>query len=134
MTQGLLHAHSGLRYLVLLAGLLAILYALYGLATRRPFDKPGRILATAYIGLVDLQVLLGLVLLVLWPYYPALIGHIVMMVLAAAVAHGAQVANRKKAVPGFALPLAGVAGSLLLIVGGILSIGKRLLGSGAMGS
>ena len=34
----ILNAHSGLRYLVMIAGLVVIGYALYGMATGRPYD------------------------------------------------------------------------------------------------
>ena len=41
-----LNAHSGLRYLILLAGVLTVLYALYGVASGRAYDKTIRILAS----------------------------------------------------------------------------------------
>ena len=40
----LFYAHSGLRYLVLLAGVLVLGYAGYGQATKREYDKTMRIL------------------------------------------------------------------------------------------
>lgn len=123
---GLFHAHSGLRYLVLLAGVIAIVYFLAGLATKKPAGKPARILGSIYVGLVDLQVLLGLVLLMMRPFYPRLWGHLAMMVLAAVVAHVLLVINRKRAQPNFVLPLLGVGVSLLLIVGGIFAIRPSL--------
>ena len=41
----LLHAHSGFRYLVLLMALVVILYAAYGIATKREYDRQMRILS-----------------------------------------------------------------------------------------
>jgi hypothetical protein len=117
-------AHSGLRYLVLLAGLVAIAYFVYGLATKQSAGRATRIVGSSFVGLLDTQVLLGIVLLTMFPFYPALIGHIVMMVAAAAVAHVAMVMNRRRATPGFVLPLVGVGGALLLILGGIMAIGR----------
>lgn len=120
----LFHAHSGLRYLVLLAAVLLVGYAGYGLATKRPFDKAGRILGAAFVGLLDLQVLLGLVLVATGVFYPALVGHIACMLGAVAASHVTLAKNRRAAKPGWVLPLAGVAGALVLIVLGILAIGR----------
>ena len=41
MSNFLLNAHSGLRYLILLAGVLTVLYAVYGVASTRTYDKTG---------------------------------------------------------------------------------------------
>lgn len=118
------HAHSGLRYLVLLAGLVAALYLAFGWLTSRPYDRPARIVMAAFVGLLDLQVLLGIVLLFLRPWYGALIGHIMMMVLALLAAHGFSVASRRgtAAKRSYGLALAGVVLALALIMGGIMAI------------
>jgi hypothetical protein len=123
----LFHAHSGLRYLVLLVGLAALVYFLSGLATKRPVDKGVRILGAAFTGLLDLQVLLGLIMVAMGRFYPQLIGHIVMMVLAAVETHVLMVMNRKRSNPGYLLPLIAVAVALALIAGGIMAIGRGLL-------
>ena len=117
-------AHSGLRHLVLLAGIVAALYLAFGWLTSRPYDRPARIVMAAFVGLLDLQVLLGIVLVLLRPWSGALIGHIVMMVLALVAAHGFSVASRRATVPkrGYGLALAGVVLALVLIVGGIMAI------------
>jgi hypothetical protein len=120
------HAHSGLRYLVLLAGVLTLGYALYGWLTKRAWDRAARILGSSFAGLLDLQVLLGIVL-VFRIYYPALIGHIVMMALAAVVVHGASVANRRAPHPRFGLLAAATALALVMIVGGIMAIQRPIL-------
>jgi hypothetical protein len=125
----LLHAHSGLRYLVLLSGLVAIAWFAFGLATRRPVDRSVRILGAIFVGLVDLQILLGILLVATGIYYPQLIGHIVMMLLAAGLAHALLAVNRRRPNPGYVLPLAGVGGALVLIIGGILAIGRSVVGS-----
>jgi hypothetical protein len=123
----LFQAHSGLRYLVLLVGVVALAYFVSGLATKRPVDKGVRILGSAFTGLLDLQVLLGIVMVAMGRYYPQLIGHIVMMVLAVALTHVLMVRNRKRAQPGYLLPLIAVAVSLALIAGGIMAIGRGIL-------
>jgi len=129
----LFQAHSGLRYLVLLVGVVALAYFVSGLATKRPVDKGVRILGAAFTGLLDLQILLGLFMVALGRYYPQLIGHIVMMVLAAGLTHALLVVNRKRPNPGYVLPLIAVAGSLALISGGIMAIGRGVLTHTSLG-
>ena len=125
----LFHAHSGLRYLVLLAGLLSLAYSLTRALTGDQWDRPGRVFLSLFVGVMDLQVVIGLVLVFLRVFYPALWGHLTMMILAAVVGHVALAINKRRAperqshwlaVVGSALPL-------VLIVGGILSIGRSIL-------
>ncbi|ADO70676.1 hypothetical protein [Stigmatella aurantiaca] len=120
----LFHLHSGLRYLVLLVGFVALVYFASGLATKRPVGKGVRVLGAIYSGLLDLQVLVGITLVALGRYYPQLIGHMVLMGLAVAVTHVLLVRNRKRATPGYLLPLVAVAVSLVLIAAGIMAIGR----------
>ena len=126
------YAHSGLRYLVLLAGVLALAYFAFGFVTKRPFDKGGRILGASFAGLLHTQVLLGILVLVTRFYYPALIGHIVMMVLAAAAAQVTMSVNRRRPQPGFVLPLVGVVLAIVFIIGGIMAIGRGVFTSTAI--
>ncbi len=123
----LFHAHSGLRYLALLAAVLVIGYAGFGLTAQRPFDRAGRILGAVFVGLLDLQVLVGLLLVVGGTWYPALSGHLACMLGAVAVAHVTLAKNRRAQPPGWRLPLAGVLGALVLIVLGLLAIGRAPL-------
>ena len=130
----LFKAHSGLRYLVLVMGLVALAYFVYGFATKRPVDKKVRILGSSFAGMLDTQILLGLVLLGAgWPFRPMLWGHLTLMLLAAVLAHVLLVINRKRPQPGFLLPLIAVGGALLLIVGGILAIGRGVMSSTTLG-
>ena len=129
---GLFHAHSGLRFLILAVAVLAI--AVYGLALarERPQSSFDRILMSVFTGLLDLQLVLGVALIVSGILYPALIGHIAMMVLAVVVAHVAGVISRKTvdAKKAHSMRLAGVLGALVLVLGGILAIGRSILGTG----
>lgn len=121
--------HSGTRYLVLLAGVLTVLYALVGLTARRPFDRAGLVLLRIFGGLVDLQVVLGIITLITRTYFAALIGHIVMMVAAAAVLHMGMV--RLKKLPetqrSYGRLLASAAVPLTLMVAGILAIQRAII-------
>jgi hypothetical protein len=128
MLNGLLHAHSGLRYLVPLAGVAALLYSLFAVLTRRPYDRGMRITAATFTGLLHLQILLGFFLLVSGRFDPQLIGHIFMMLLAVAATQiPLSVLKRRPPEERTPLPhLIGTVVALALIWGGILSIGRTL--------
>ena len=71
----LLYAHSGIRYLAVLAGLAVVIYAFMGMVGRRPYDPRMRVLSGVYAMFLHLNVLLGLALLFTRPFAPYLIGH-----------------------------------------------------------
>jgi hypothetical protein len=127
--QFVYQAHSGVRYLVLLAGIIALVVLIRGLASGAQYGRAARISAAAFIGLVHLQVLLGVVMVVMGRFYPALIGHMAMMILAAAAGQLLTVWGKKALDAGTAhkLSLAGVVLALVLIVGGIFAIGRTPL-------
>lgn len=124
-------AHSGFRYIVLVVGLGAAAAAASGLiggaasASARLAFRLFRV----FVVLVDVQVLLGLAVVFTRPFLPAFIGHLAMMVLALATAHGVTVYLKRKPVetrePGPIL--AGVAVTLALIAGGIMAIGRPIV-------
>lgn len=126
MANMLYHAHSGLRFLVLLAGIAALLYLAYGWATRRAYDKPARILPASFVGLAWLQIILGVLLVASGIFYPSLIGHISMMVLGTVAAQVLTVMGKKTADArrGYLLSLVGVITALVLILLGIAAIGR----------
>ncbi len=130
---GLFHAHSGLRYVVLLLAVVNLVVLLAGLASKKPFGKLHRALGAAFAGTLHLQVVLGIVMVALGTYYPKLIGHFAMMILAAVLAQVTMSINRRKPTPGFQLPLIGVGGALVLIIGGIMAISRGVLQSTAFG-
>ena len=127
----MLNAHSGFRYLVMIAGLIVIGYAVYGMVTGRPYDKTMRITSAVFTGLVDLTALLGIVTLLSGTFYPALIGHITMMVLAVVVAHVVSVVMKRRPEheQTYAPHLVGTLVVLGLIAAGIIAIGSPLVGS-----
>ena len=79
-------AHSGLRFLVLLAGLFVVLYGLVGFFGKREYSAAMARLAAVFTGLLHLQVLTGIAVLFTRPFYNSIIGHLFLMLLAAAVA------------------------------------------------
>lgn len=133
MRAMLFHAHSGVRYLLLLAGGAALAYLAQATMRSEPFTRASRILMAIFTGLLDLQILLGLLLLTVIPFYGALAGHLVLMFAAAFVAHAVSIANRNRPPErqSNSLLLAGAVGALVLVVLGILAIGRPIFGSGA---
>ena len=126
-------AHSGLRFLVFLMAVVSLVTLVYAVVKRR--DVPAtRGLTAAYTGLIHLQGLLGIGLVVAGVWYPALMGHVVMMVLAIAAVTVTSARARRTTDPLEAqrTRLLGVILSLGLIVVGIIAIGRGLFESRAM--
>jgi hypothetical protein len=126
-----LYAHSGLRYLVLLAALVLAVASLTGILTHKPAGKLSRILGASFVGLLDLQILLGLTLLLLGLYTPRVIGHLVLMLTAAAVAHTGHVMARRRPEQAHRWRLGGVLVASLLIALAIAAIGRTVFQSTA---
>ncbi|MDE2795520.1 MAG: hypothetical protein OXL34_11930 [Gemmatimonadota bacterium] len=124
-------AHSGLRFLVLLAGLFVILYALVGHFGKREYSSAMARLAAVFTGLLHLQVLTGIAVLFTRPFYNSIIGHLFLMLLAAAVAQltSSVVRRRPREEKTYAPHLVGAVVALGLVVAGILAIGRGVLQS-----
>ncbi|HEY4216691.1 MAG TPA: hypothetical protein VGM67_06105 [Gemmatimonadaceae bacterium] len=129
----LYHAHSGLRYLVILAALGALVALGYGLATGRNV-KRAFTLAAVFTGVLDLQIVLGIGLVVGGIFPEIVVGHFVMMVVAAGVTHGSGIIGRRSATERRELivRLCGVTLALLIIAGGIMALGRGALTSAPM--
>jgi hypothetical protein len=88
----LFRIHSDTRWLVVLVGVVALVKFLIGWLGKGKFQKFDRILTSAFSGLVDLQVLLGLVFLI-WSGLAGVgfprqrLEHAFIMIIAAVVAH-----------------------------------------------
>lgn len=119
----LLEIHSILRWVIVIVGLIAILKFLIGWVRKSELDRMDRGLSSGFSGLIDLQVMLGLIYFLItglggagFPMFR--IEHTVSMLLAAFVAHApAMLKNRPW--NKFAVRLFAVLGSLLLIYIGI---------------
>lgn len=87
----LLTVHSIVRYLVTIAALALIVRLVIGLVKKQAYDKSARILQASFSGLMDAQMLLGILLLIQGysvlglPRYR--MEHAGMMLLAVIVAH-----------------------------------------------
>jgi hypothetical protein len=124
MANMLYQAHSGLRFLVLLAAVIAIAVLLWGWSTRRPFAGQSRAVVAVFTGVLGLQFLLGISVILTRPWYGRLIGHLIMMVAAIGVAQGVTGYARRQTDPRrmHMISLIGVVLALLLILGGIMAI------------
>ncbi len=92
-----LHLHAGLRWLVVLAGLAVIAYALYGAAKKRPHDAAMKNLAITFRSLMDVTLFSGVVLVMTGFDFRGNLGtHVVLMVLATVVSHVVPAVMRKR--------------------------------------
>lgn len=124
-------AHSGLRYLVLLAGLFVVLQALAGILGKREYSTAMARLAAAFTGLLHLQVLTGVAVLFTRPFHTAIIGHLFLMLAAAAAAQltGSVVKRRPPEEKSHGPHLVGAVLALGLVAAGVLAIGRGVLQS-----
>lgn len=127
----MIYAHSGIRYLVLLFGAATLLYAAYGVVTRRSYDKRMRVLAALFAGSLHLNVLMGLGLIFMGTFYPSLIGHVIMMVGAAVVAQivPSVMRRRPEEERTFVPHVVNTVVALALVIGGIMAIARPIFGS-----
>lgn len=127
MASFLFNAHLGVRYIVLTLAVVALVAALIAMSKSNALPA-ARTAFRVYTIAIDLQVLLGLILVFTRPFFPALSGHIVMMLAVAVWLHIVNARMRKRPDDTRPLTLAiTVAGSLVLIIGGILSIGRAVV-------
>ncbi len=96
MQMALLIVHSWLRWVILLVAAVALVKLVVGLAGKREYDRMTGGLMAAFSGLMDLQVVIGIVQLIVgWRAYSAAAGgfplpqieHLGVMLVAALIAH-----------------------------------------------
>lgn len=115
----LLEIHSGLRWIIVVVGLIATIKFLIGMARKEAFSKMDRGLSSGFSGLIDLQVTLGLIYFLITGFsgmgFPLFrIEHTVTMLIAAVVAHGPSIF--KKAANRHAVAFYSILGAMILIV------------------
>jgi hypothetical protein len=125
--QLLLAAHSGFRYIVLLAALAGLIQAV--VAGRRGYDRAGLAMLRVYVVVLDIQLMLGILVLLTHRFVPALVGHLVLMLGAIAIAHVARVRlGRRLGEAGvYRVQLGVFALTLVMIAAGIVAIGRRVV-------
>lgn len=105
MYNFLLHAHSGLRYLILLAAIIVVVKSIIGWLGSTSYSKFDKITAPAYVGLMHLQLLIGLILYFISPFVTYTMGekvsrywsveHISLMILAVAATQVGRSISKK---------------------------------------
>lgn len=132
----MLEAHSGWRYLVILATFLVVLFFVYALATRNTKERQEKIALSAWAGIVDMQLVLGLIVLVYFlgdgRHYGQLVGHYTTGFIMVFVAHIPALYKRLNGEPsaqvrrimGVVLPIV----AFLLVWIGISAINRPLFG------
>lgn len=84
----LIEAHSGIRWLVVLITIIALIWMTLGLVQKRTFDQTAKRVMLAFSGLVTVQWLLGLILLLVMGAFTGYqLEHAVTMTLATGAAH-----------------------------------------------
>ena len=124
-------AHSGIRYLVLAAGVAVVLFALYGFLRSRAYAPAMARLSATFAGLLHLQILIGLATLLSRPFHTRLIGHILAMLAAAAVAQlvGSVMKRRPEEERSYLPHLVSALVALALVAAGIHALGRGVLQS-----
>ena len=125
------HLHSGLRYLVLLAGVAVIGYAIYALVTGRPYDRTIRNLSATFMLTVDVTAFVGLTLTVSRRVMvPGMGGHVASAVFAVVVLHVVSAVQRRRPPEerSHAPHLVSAVVALALVWVAIASIGRPLIG------
>ena len=126
----LYYTHSGLRYLILLVAVAALLTLAYSVSTGR-MEGVARKFSSVFLGLLDLQIVLGISLMMGGIFPDAVTGHLILMVFAVLVTHGAFLIGQQLASVRIelAVRLGGIIVALALIVVGVMAIGRSVLGS-----
>jgi uncharacterized membrane protein YfcA len=125
--------HSWLRYVVFLLGIAGFAYALWGWLKHRPYQKRMWDLAAYFTASLYVQIVLGFLVVFSTTnrFFDRTLGlHMVLTMVAAVVAHMTYSANRRRAREDrkYAIHVWGIGLGLLLVVLGILVIGRPLVG------
>ena len=118
----LLGLHSIVRWVIVIVGLIAIVKFLTGMARKGEFGKMDRGLSAGFSGLIDLQVMLGLLYFFITGFggvgFPLFrIEHMITMLVAAVVAHSPSMF--KETPNKYAVAFYSVFGTMILIFIGV---------------
>lgn len=123
--------HSGFRYVFLLLAVAAIVYAIYGMVTKRPYDQPMRVLSVFLMLSLDFTSLLGVAVTFSSRTRTAGLGpHIATMLFAMVTLHMVSAVMRKRPMEErtYAPHLVSAVVALALVWVGIAALGQPLIG------
>ena len=126
--------HSLVRWILVVLAMVALVKFAIGWQRGGRFEAMDRGLLSGYTGMLDLQALLGLILLIGygltgggWPLFRW--EHAVVMILAVALAHALSARSRRSEGPArYQAALLAIVGSLVLIVVGVFALPQGWLG------
>lgn len=130
--SSILVMHSWMRFLILLSTLGFFGVCLQGVLSRRPADKRDRLLGGVFVGVIDLQVLLGIGLLATGHSIKGMESHVGTMVIVLVLAHVASVMNRRRTAVRNWVPVGLVGAVFVFLVTGILLTHRGLFGGVAL--
>lgn len=115
--------HALVRFLLLIVALVGVIYTLVGLFQQRAPVQMDQTLGSVFVGVYDLQMLLGLLIILLGGLTQAI--HPVVMFIGLVVAHGLQTMTRRAQGPQvWPMRLALYIAPLVIILVGLASIGR----------
>ena len=121
--QIVLLLHSLVRFVILVVAIVGLVKAIIGLAQKGAGDKLDQTLGSIFVGMYDLQALLGILLIFLGGLTQAI--HPVIMFIGILAAHGLQTMTKKsQGQQGLLYRLALYVVPLVIILFGLATIGK----------
>lgn len=115
--------HSLVRFILLLVALAGLVKAIIGLAQKAKADQTERVLSSAFVGLYDLQVLLGI--LIIFVGQTTEFVHPIVMFVGVVAAHGLQAMGKHAEGQPARMLRVGLYGvPLLIILFGLMVIGR----------
>jgi hypothetical protein len=117
-----LGAHAGLRWIVILIAAVAAVKYVMGWLGRAAYVRADRILMSAFAGLLDLQILLGLILLIGMGVERSRLEHAATMLLATVVAHVVPRLRASTDTIRLRNHALAVLGALLLVILGVIAL------------
>lgn len=135
--QIVFYLHSGVRWIVMLAAVVALIYMIFGLVTRRAYDRNASLLMVIFVRSIEIQWLVGLVLLILYAialgsFLPAWWGHLILMTIAVVVAHMFMGFKRRPDSARYVVGIVAIVATLVLVILGVMALGGSRWGAPAI--
>ncbi len=126
--QILYYAHSGFRWIVMVAAVVALIYMIYGLITRRAYDRSASLVMTIFVRCIEIQLLLGIVLIILYAialgtFLPSWWGHLILMTIAVIVAHMYQGFKKRPDSARYVVGIVSIVATIVLVILGVMALG-----------
>ena len=124
----ILTIHSINRWIIVAVALIAIVEFVIGWLGKKEYKPLDRALMGAFAGLMDLQALLGIVLIIDRDFTGKSVEHATTMILAVLLTHLLMRRRNKDAAIKFRTNLIAIIGSLILIIAGVIVLPQGWFG------